>query len=148
MKVISDTTHGILDYVTVAIFVLAPAVLGLQHQRRRPGAGQELVQWLRRRRGTKTEDQVRRVGVRPLGISQQGVRKCSCPWCEQPITHDRFEEIQAKLKAEEREKTAALERKRNFVPGLCRRTWQSRSKTRAGPEAKSRPAACARNPRR
>jgi hypothetical protein len=29
MKVISDTTHGILDYVTVAIFVLAPAVLGL-----------------------------------------------------------------------------------------------------------------------
>ena len=29
MKVISDTTHGILDYVTVAIFVLAPSVLGL-----------------------------------------------------------------------------------------------------------------------
>jgi hypothetical protein len=29
MKVISDTTHGILDYLTVAIFVLAPSVLGL-----------------------------------------------------------------------------------------------------------------------
>ena len=29
MKVISDTTHGILDYVTVAIFALAPGVLGL-----------------------------------------------------------------------------------------------------------------------
>jgi hypothetical protein len=29
MKIISDTTHGILDYLTVAIFVLAPGVLGL-----------------------------------------------------------------------------------------------------------------------
>jgi hypothetical protein len=29
MKVISATTHGILDYLTVAIFVLAPSLLGL-----------------------------------------------------------------------------------------------------------------------
>jgi hypothetical protein len=29
MKIISDTTHGILDYVTVALFALAPVVLGL-----------------------------------------------------------------------------------------------------------------------
>jgi hypothetical protein len=29
MKIISDTAHGILDYVTVAIFVLAPSILGL-----------------------------------------------------------------------------------------------------------------------
>jgi hypothetical protein len=29
MKIISDTTHGILDYVTVALFALAPTVLGL-----------------------------------------------------------------------------------------------------------------------
>jgi hypothetical protein len=29
MKVISDTTHGILDYITVAIFVLAPTLFGL-----------------------------------------------------------------------------------------------------------------------
>ena len=29
MKVISDTTHGILDYITVAIFALAPSILGL-----------------------------------------------------------------------------------------------------------------------
>jgi hypothetical protein len=29
MKVISDTSHGILDYVTVAIFALAPGILGL-----------------------------------------------------------------------------------------------------------------------
>jgi hypothetical protein len=29
MKVISDKTHGILDYLTVAIFALAPSVLGL-----------------------------------------------------------------------------------------------------------------------
>lgn len=29
MKVISDTTHGILDYVTVGLFALAPSVLGL-----------------------------------------------------------------------------------------------------------------------
>ena len=28
MKVISDTTHGILDYLTVAIFALAPSLLG------------------------------------------------------------------------------------------------------------------------
>jgi hypothetical protein len=29
MKVISDTAHGILDYLTVAIFALAPSILGL-----------------------------------------------------------------------------------------------------------------------
>jgi hypothetical protein len=29
VKIISDTTHGILDYLTVAIFVLAPSILGL-----------------------------------------------------------------------------------------------------------------------
>jgi hypothetical protein len=29
MKVISDTTHGLLDYLTVAIFALAPSILGL-----------------------------------------------------------------------------------------------------------------------
>src|SRR5216684_1213313 len=29
MKIISDTAHGILDYLTVAIFALAPGVLGL-----------------------------------------------------------------------------------------------------------------------
>jgi hypothetical protein len=29
MKVISATTHGILDYLTVAIFLLAPSLLGL-----------------------------------------------------------------------------------------------------------------------
>lgn len=29
MKIISDTAHGILDYVTVTIFVLAPSILGL-----------------------------------------------------------------------------------------------------------------------
>ncbi len=28
MKIISDPTHGILDYVTVAIFALAPSLLG------------------------------------------------------------------------------------------------------------------------
>jgi len=28
MKIISNTTHGILDYVTVAIFALAPSLLG------------------------------------------------------------------------------------------------------------------------
>jgi hypothetical protein len=29
MKVISDTAHGLLDYFTVAIFALAPSLLGL-----------------------------------------------------------------------------------------------------------------------
>ncbi len=29
MKVISDTAHGILDDLTVAIFALAPSILGL-----------------------------------------------------------------------------------------------------------------------
>jgi hypothetical protein len=29
MKVISDTAHGLLDYLTVAIFALAPTILGL-----------------------------------------------------------------------------------------------------------------------
>src|SRR5260370_33290477 len=29
MKVMSDTAHGILDYLTVAIFALAPSILGL-----------------------------------------------------------------------------------------------------------------------
>jgi hypothetical protein len=29
MKVFSDTAHGIVDYLTVAIFALAPSILGL-----------------------------------------------------------------------------------------------------------------------
>ena len=29
MKIISDATHGILDYVTVVLFALAPSLLGL-----------------------------------------------------------------------------------------------------------------------
>lgn len=29
MKIISDSTHGILDYVTVVLFALAPSLLGL-----------------------------------------------------------------------------------------------------------------------
>jgi hypothetical protein len=29
MKILSDTAHGILDYVTVAVFALAPSLLGL-----------------------------------------------------------------------------------------------------------------------
>ena len=29
MKVISDTVHGVLDYLTAAIFALAPSILGL-----------------------------------------------------------------------------------------------------------------------
>jgi hypothetical protein len=29
MKIISDTTHGILDYVTVVLFALAPSLFGL-----------------------------------------------------------------------------------------------------------------------
>ena len=29
MKVISDTTHGILDYLTVVVFAVAPSLLGL-----------------------------------------------------------------------------------------------------------------------
>ena len=29
MKVISDTTHGILDHLTVALFAIAPSLLGL-----------------------------------------------------------------------------------------------------------------------
>jgi hypothetical protein len=29
MKVTSDTAHGVLDYLTVAIFALAPSILGL-----------------------------------------------------------------------------------------------------------------------
>lgn len=33
-----------------------------------------------------------------------------CPWCDQPITHDKFEEIQARIKQEERERAKALER--------------------------------------
>ena len=29
MKILSDTAHGILDYVTVVVFALAPSLLGL-----------------------------------------------------------------------------------------------------------------------
>lgn len=34
-----------------------------------------------------------------------------CPWCEHPITHDKFEEIQARIQREERERAAALEQR-------------------------------------
>ncbi|MGH8615378.1 MAG: DUF2130 domain-containing protein [Gammaproteobacteria bacterium] len=34
-----------------------------------------------------------------------------CPWCNQPITHDKFEEIQARIKREERERAAQVEKR-------------------------------------
>ena len=34
-----------------------------------------------------------------------------CPWCDQPITHDKFEEIHARIAAQERERTAQFERR-------------------------------------
>src|ERR1700674_5164202 len=33
-----------------------------------------------------------------------------CPWCDQPIPHEKFKEIQARIAAEERERTAQVER--------------------------------------
>jgi hypothetical protein len=33
-----------------------------------------------------------------------------CPWCDQPIPHDKFDEIRARIEAKERERSAALER--------------------------------------
>lgn len=32
-----------------------------------------------------------------------------CPWCDQPITHDKFEQIQARIQREERKRTADVE---------------------------------------
>lgn len=34
-----------------------------------------------------------------------------CPWCNQPITHDKFEEIQARIKREERERAGQVEKR-------------------------------------
>jgi len=34
-----------------------------------------------------------------------------CPWCDQPIPHEKFDEIRARIEAKERERTAALERR-------------------------------------
>lgn len=34
-----------------------------------------------------------------------------CPWCDQPIPHEKFNEIKSRMAAEERERTAELERR-------------------------------------
>lgn len=34
-----------------------------------------------------------------------------CPWCDQEITHDKFEEIQARIQREERERATAVEQR-------------------------------------
>jgi hypothetical protein len=34
-----------------------------------------------------------------------------CPWCDQPISHEKFEEIRGRIQAEERDRVAELERR-------------------------------------
>ncbi|MCZ6848970.1 MAG: DUF2130 domain-containing protein, partial [Alphaproteobacteria bacterium] len=34
-----------------------------------------------------------------------------CPWCDQPIPHEKFDEIHARIEAKERERSAAVERR-------------------------------------
>jgi len=48
------------------------------------------------------------VSPTPLRSTQtEGER---CPWCDQPITHSKFEEIRARIEAEERKRTAEAEK--------------------------------------
>ena len=34
-----------------------------------------------------------------------------CPWCDQPITHEKFKEIQSRIQREERERATAVEQR-------------------------------------
>lgn len=46
--------------------------------------------------------------VMPLGWKASS-NPDRCPWCDQPISHDKFEHIQARIAAQERERTAQFE---------------------------------------
>lgn len=56
-----------------------------------------------------------------MAVTQHKLREAStphlhiegerCPWCDQPIPHEKFDEIRARIETKERERTAALERR-------------------------------------
>lgn len=56
-----------------------------------------------------------------MSVSQSTIRRhaephvhiagARCPWCDQPIPHEKFDEINARIEAKERERTAAVERR-------------------------------------
>jgi hypothetical protein len=49
------------------------------------------------------------MGRQPAGAGSPAPDRC--PWCGQPISHARFEQIRARIEAEEKERTARVERR-------------------------------------
>ena len=52
-----------------------------------------------------------------------------CPWCDQPIPHEKFDEIRAKIAAKERERTSAVEDALKLEFAVERAAAQSKAKT-------------------
>lgn len=55
------------------------------------------------------------VAVKAIEHQQANLSAERCPWCEQPVTHEKFEEIQTRISAKERERSVELERRMERV---------------------------------
>ncbi len=64
-----------------------------------------------------------------------------CPWCEQPIPHEKFDEIRARIEAKERERTAALESR--LKEQVAQERAQAEAKAKAAVEKAQQDAAAA-----
>lgn len=76
-----------------------------------------------------------------MAVSQSSVLKAvrdgvpagdRCPWCEQSISHEKFEEIRARITAREQERTAQL--RRELAQELARERAKIEAKANAGVE--------------
>ena len=59
-----------------------------------------------------------------------------CPWCDQPITHEKFKEIQSRIQREERERAPAVEQrlKRDQEAALKAKGCRARTGGRGSPQ--------------
>lgn len=64
-----------------------------------------------------------------------------CPWCDQPIPHEKFDEIRARIEAKERERSVEVERR--LKEQVAREKAQAEAKTKAEVEAAQKAAAAA-----
>ena len=78
-----------------------------------------------------------------MAVSQSTIRRQAephvhiagerCPWCDQPIPHEKFDEIHARIEAKERERTAAVERRLKEQVAHEKAQVEAKAKAEIGP---------------
>ena len=67
------------------------------------------------------------------------IAEARCPWCDQPIPHEKFDEIRARIQAKEQERSAEVERR--LKEQVAREKAQAEAKAKAEVEAAQKAAA-------